>query len=113
MTHADRSANLQSWVDSSDAYIAFQDAGDRSRTMLLDPIMLRLAGEVRGQRALDLGCGEGRFCRMLGERGADTTGIDPIERWSRSRVRVTRTAARTCAPPRRRCRSRTRRSTSS
>ncbi|HXH60117.1 MAG TPA: class I SAM-dependent methyltransferase, partial [Fimbriimonadaceae bacterium] len=24
-----------------------------------------------------VGCGEGRFCRMLAERGATTTGIDP------------------------------------
>ena len=80
MDHADRSATLQSWVDSSDAYIAFQDAGDRSRTELLDPIMLQPRGQRRGERVLDLGCGEGRFCRMLGERGADTAGIDPIER---------------------------------
>src|SRR4029078_12912166 len=29
-------------------------------------------------RVLDLGCGEGRFCRMLGERGARTIGIDPV-----------------------------------
>lgn len=66
------------WVDSADAWIALQDAGERTRTMLLDPVMLRLAGDVDGARVLDLGCGEGRFCRMLGERGALTTGIDPI-----------------------------------
>jgi SAM-dependent methyltransferase len=27
--------------------------------------------------ALDIGCGEGRFCRMLAARGIATTGIDP------------------------------------
>ncbi len=69
---------IRSWEHSADAYIAFQDAGDRNRTMLLDPVMLDLCGDVRGQRILDIGCGEGRFCRMLAERGAIVTGIDPI-----------------------------------
>ena len=40
--------------------------------------MLSLAGEPC--RALDVGCGEGRFCRMLQERGFETVGIDPTER---------------------------------
>jgi SAM-dependent methyltransferase len=68
------------WSHSADAYIAFQDAGDPNRTLLLDPIMLRLCGDVAGKRALDVGCGEGRFCRMLRERDAETVGVDPIER---------------------------------
>ena len=69
---------VRSWQASAAAYIGFQDAGDRNRTMLLDPVMLDLCGDVRGQHMLDLGCGEGRFCRMLAERGASVTGIDPI-----------------------------------
>lgn len=69
---------LRSWQESAAAYIAFQDAGDTNRTMLLDPVMLDLCGDVRGHRILDLGCGEGRFCRMLANRGASVTGIDPI-----------------------------------
>ncbi len=64
------------WADSARAYIAFQDAGDKNRTLLLDPVMLRLCGDVAGTRALDVGCGEGRFARMLGERGAHVTGVD-------------------------------------
>ncbi len=74
----DHAEALRGWQDSAAAYIAFQDAGDRNRTLLLDPVMLDLCGDVRGQRMLDLGCGEGRFCRMLAERGAAVTGIDPI-----------------------------------
>jgi ubiquinone/menaquinone biosynthesis C-methylase UbiE len=38
--------------------------------------MLQIAGDVTGQRVIDLGCGEGRFCRMLAERGAETLGVD-------------------------------------
>lgn len=29
--------------------------------------------------ALDVGCGEGRFCRMMQNFGTDSTGIDPTE----------------------------------
>ncbi len=64
------------WAESARAYIAFQDAGDPNRTLLLDPVMLRLCGDVAGLRAIDVGCGEGRFSRMLADRGAQVTGID-------------------------------------
>ncbi len=65
------------WNDSAAAYMAYQDAGDVARTLLLDPVMLRLCGDVAGRRVLDLGCGEGRFSRMLAERGARCAGVDP------------------------------------
>jgi SAM-dependent methyltransferase len=71
--HADAA---QGWEDSARAYIAFQDAGDTNRTLLLDPVMLGQCGDVRGSRVLDLGCGEGRFSRMLAGRGARVTAID-------------------------------------
>jgi SAM-dependent methyltransferase len=64
------------WTESAAAYIAFQDRGDPNRTILLDPIMLRLCGNVADRNVLDLGCGEGRFSRMLAERGARVAGID-------------------------------------
>ncbi len=67
---------LGGWVASASAYIGFQDAGDPNRTLLLDPVMLRLCGDATGAAVLDLGCGEGRFSRMLAERGARCTGID-------------------------------------
>jgi ubiquinone/menaquinone biosynthesis C-methylase UbiE len=49
---------------------------DNAREGLLDEWMLGVVGDVRGKRVIDLGCGEGRFCRMLAERGASTVGID-------------------------------------
>src|SRR5690606_27568859 len=38
-----------------------------------------LAGEVRGRRVLDLGCGQGYMARVLAEAGADVVGIDISE----------------------------------
>jgi SAM-dependent methyltransferase len=39
--------------------------------------MLRRVTDRPFKRALDVGCGEGRFCRMLKTAGIATTGIDP------------------------------------
>jgi ubiquinone/menaquinone biosynthesis C-methylase UbiE len=39
--------------------------------------MIDACGDVRGLKALDCGCGEGRFCRMLLDRGAEqVVGVD-------------------------------------
>jgi len=53
---------------------------DWARPVLLDKPHLELVGEVAGKRVLDAGCGEGRFARMLAERGAKVSGIDLSER---------------------------------
>jgi SAM-dependent methyltransferase len=50
--------------------------GDISREGLLDEWMLRALGDVSGARIIDLGCGEGRFSRMLAQRGANVTGVE-------------------------------------
>jgi SAM-dependent methyltransferase len=68
---------LSKWSASADAWIRGMRRGDRNRERLLDRPMLELTGVVTGLDVLDVGCGEGRFCRMLGERGARTVGIDP------------------------------------
>lgn len=75
--HDDLMAAALAWDDSARAYIAFQDGIDPNRALLLDPVMLEQCGDVSGRRVLDLGCGEGRFGRMLSARGAEVAGIDP------------------------------------
>jgi SAM-dependent methyltransferase len=67
------------WENSAQAWIDDMDRGAVARTHLLDPIMLGLCETRPGLRALDVGCGEGRFCRMLRERGIEVVGIDPTE----------------------------------
>lgn len=66
------------WEQSAQAWIASMgERGDWGREHVLDPVML---GRVQGrgfQRALDVGCGEGRFCRLLQAAGIAATGIDP------------------------------------
>jgi|SRR5579885_1752924 len=67
------------WTTSAAAWIRQVDTFDFAREVLLDGAMLDMCGDVKGKTVLDVGCGEGRFCRMLRGRGAHTTGIDPTE----------------------------------
>lgn len=68
------------WAASAAAWIVEQgDDGDYGRRFVLDaPMRERIVG--RGFRnALDVGCGEGRFCRIMQRTGIRTTGIDPTK----------------------------------
>lgn len=70
------------WDLSADAWIEVQgEAGDRSRREILDPALEKILGAVQGMRVLDVGCGEGRYARVLASRGACLTGIDQVERF--------------------------------
>ncbi|MBU6164921.1 MAG: methyltransferase domain-containing protein [Alphaproteobacteria bacterium] len=67
-----------SWDASAQAWIDVQGAdGDFGRRHVLDAPMLALVDGLAPITVLDVGCGEGRFCRLLGQRGIATTGIDP------------------------------------
>lgn len=66
------------WDESAAAWIASMGGeGDFSRRAILDPPMLERVALAGATNALDLGCGEGRFCRLLGAQGPATSGIDP------------------------------------
>jgi 2-polyprenyl-3-methyl-5-hydroxy-6-metoxy-1,4-benzoquinol methylase len=64
------------WQASARRWVELIDAGEPHRELLLDPVVLELCGEVRGLRVLDLGCGEGRFSRLVARRGACSIGVD-------------------------------------
>jgi SAM-dependent methyltransferase len=66
------------WEPSAQAWIeSVGERGDWGREHVLDPVMLGRVGKGRFARALDVGCGEGRFCRMLKAAGVTAIGIDP------------------------------------
>lgn len=66
------------WETSAAAWIAdMGEHGDFGRRYVLDPVMMPRALAVRPKTMLDVGCGEGRFCRMLSKHGIAVTGIDP------------------------------------
>ena len=68
------------WEESALAWIADQgEFGDFGRRYVLDSVMLSRALALQPKSVLDVGCGEGRFCRMLREHGIVTVGIDPTQ----------------------------------
>ena len=68
------------WQNSAAAWIADQgEHGDFGRRYVLDPVMLPLALARKPKTALDVGCGEGRFCRLLRAHGIAPTGVDPTQ----------------------------------
>jgi len=66
------------WESSAEAWIAdMGEHGDFGRRYVLDPVMMPRALARSPGKALDVGCGEGRFCRALKAHGVDVVGIDP------------------------------------
>lgn len=68
------------WEESAEAWISTVGPdGDFARRFVLDAPMLDRVQLAEAKNALDVGCGEGRFSRMLAARGLSTAGIDPSE----------------------------------
>ncbi len=69
------------WEALAHAWITEMRSGrNPMRAGMLDRYMLKLCGDVQGLAVLDCGCGEGRFCRMMAERGAARVlGLDTCE----------------------------------
>jgi ubiquinone/menaquinone biosynthesis C-methylase UbiE len=64
------------WTEAAQDWIETDQA---VRTSMLDSWMVEALGDVSGKQVIDIGCGEGRFCRILSELGATVTGIDLTE----------------------------------
>lgn len=64
-------ASARAWIDEMGA------DGDWGRRHVLDAPMLARVRDRGFKDAVDIGCGEGRFCRMLADAGIRCVGIDP------------------------------------
>ena len=67
------------WKTSAPSWIKRTgDQGDFSRQYVLDAPMLARVEVALPSDALDVRCGEGRFCRKLKDLGVATVGLDPV-----------------------------------
>ena len=74
-----RDPDENGWVSSAPAWLEkIGDTGDFSRQFVLDAPMLERVKEICPTHALDVGCGEGRFCRKLQHLGVTAFGLDPV-----------------------------------
>ena len=64
------------WTDAAEDWIQQDQA---VRTGMLDAWMLKALGDLSNARVVDIGCGEGRFSRLLAGLGASVTGVDLTE----------------------------------
>ncbi|GFE63406.1 class I SAM-dependent methyltransferase [Litoreibacter roseus] len=76
-----RDPDENGWASSATTWITrMSGGGDFSRMHVLDrPMIVRLKA-MQAAKALDVGCGEGRFCRVMADMGFCVTGLDPIAR---------------------------------
>ncbi|MEM8731091.1 MAG: class I SAM-dependent methyltransferase [Pseudomonadota bacterium] len=66
------------WEDSARGWIAEQgEDGDFARASVLDRPMQAQVQAAAPRRVLDVGCGEGRFCRWMRGQGMEAVGLDP------------------------------------
>ncbi|MEM6340261.1 MAG: class I SAM-dependent methyltransferase [Pseudomonadota bacterium] len=74
-----RDPDENGWASSAGNWIeGVGDAGDFSRQFVLDAPMIARVRQAAASTALDIGCGEGRFCRRMRDLGVTTTGLDPV-----------------------------------
>ena len=64
------------WTEAAEDWFQQNQA---VRTGMLDSWMLRALGDVSNTHVVDIGCGEGRFSRLLARLGASVTGVDLTE----------------------------------
>ena len=65
---------------ASDWRIQVGNDGDANRQLNSDPVLWQLAGNVRGRKVLDAGCGTGYLTQKLSDQGASVIGVDCSER---------------------------------
>ena len=74
--------SLKSTPDTSWGTVAswyndhLEKSGDTYHEKVIYPNLLRIIGDIKGKKILDLACGQGQFSRLMRDKGAHVTGTD-------------------------------------
>jgi 2-polyprenyl-3-methyl-5-hydroxy-6-metoxy-1,4-benzoquinol methylase len=63
--------DMAAWLDEKHS-----DIGDLWHRALIDPVLLRLVGDVNHQQVLEVACGNGYLSRRFARMGAQVTSVD-------------------------------------
>jgi 2-polyprenyl-3-methyl-5-hydroxy-6-metoxy-1,4-benzoquinol methylase len=72
-------AAIRQWNSVPREVLDAMPDGGFAKRHLINPVLLRMLGDIRGRRVLDAGCGHGYLSRMLAERGASVVGVEPTD----------------------------------
>ncbi len=65
-----------SWGKVDAWYDDYVEDPESYHQKVVEPNLVRILGDVSGKNILDLGCGQGYFCRLLAQKGAVVSGVD-------------------------------------
>src|SRR3989338_4307014 len=71
-----KKSSATSWGGVADWYHDFLSEGDTHHERVIAPSLARLLAPAKGERVLDVACGEGYFTRRFSESGAEIVGAD-------------------------------------
>lgn len=71
------SQNQKYWSSFSHSYDSLvQETGDKSQSLIINPVVEKLLGDLGGQTVLDAGCGNGYWSRKLAKTAEKVIGVD-------------------------------------
>lgn len=73
--------NKKYWNEIADIYdSSVGDKGDRQHEKVINPIVLKLLGDVKNKIVLDAGCGNGYLAGMIAKKAKKVIGVDFTDR---------------------------------
>jgi ubiquinone/menaquinone biosynthesis C-methylase UbiE len=81
------------WNQAAESFSTFVRTGRNCYCDYMNaPALRRMVGNVKGKRMLDIGCGEGFFCRFFARAGNKVTGVDISDRLIEKAVEMEQSA---------------------